>query len=1495
MAKTQVVSDIINPGYDQMDAVNLNTFQGTYGGRTDYFGQPIKAPRARTYQSTAERLAQQPTFTDYSKGQALDLSSNQSEYFPDIVFSDPFYSKIVQEFAPAFRMETDDDLSFDYVMNNLERKMWQLENSQKATEAVENQLRLSIPKFNYQQYTPEPELTTGQKIGRWAQRVNFVMTDDKINLTMPERIGAATALTGHPSLALFAEKAKPFGYGAFKTFETPLRWVNIMYNGTTMEDDPRLSWDDRMLKFLDYEPGWFGNLLGLAGSIIGDYTMARGLGLSTSPKYLSRVFTTWGAVGGIRGGMQAMDVEQAYAEHPDLKTAFFKGGLTTGAVEGGAAYLFGGIFKGAGKFFKGGEAVDDVINRRYALDYADDIRLLNEPDYISVKATRVNKPPLPPYRKKLGQGIPSEKLTPEMAQDLVNIGHPAAQNLGRQRKVFYMPGQMPKQIEPAWEFWFNGKKYTVAGFMKGKSVDFVDPKVKLWHNGQLMSIDEIKRSFGILSPEEVQKLVNQGHPSTRGLGVRRRFYMKGKTQKLLTGSVDDSSKPLHSVSDEAHWARKERIIQDIYDDGLDDAFKADKTAGVGDDTFKAEADDIFGQPKSTGPKKTKGFAETQDAQFVDETIDDIADDAVGMSDEDIAQAVDDASEKVAEDMSEARVSGLTDDEIAEIKGIEKKGSKIFGKVGDFFHQMFAEAPENTTRRGLYELYHRYIKSLPQDVLEAVEKNKAGKSYAARRMEKFLRLNKELSESQDAWLSHSTNRKLLTDYLLDNAKLDELPDFIRPAIKMGKQDFINNTNKLIAQMRLDGLDELADLIEKNKGKYLPRLYNVFSKKYGMTTKSIFTDMRAFSPRKDAFIIYNKGGKKPLGKFVGYGDMVDDFYNKEFQTYARREMAAIRKTLSGESKAVRARATKARASELLEEYHKFKVKLMEFIEADKPEVVLKMGKNGKSFKMTSPIPQELLNSKYEMIDDPLYRLVFANMRTTTMAKNFELYRGLAKHANKLENGLEVDEVLKSQFAKQGLKYIPNSARYGALRHSTLPEKIADEVLSVGQTMDELHGTYLHYMRAWKSSKTVWNPGTHVHNTIGNVMFASFAETSPFNPRNAKYYKKAMNIITTRGDEYDDLVKKALIGFEQYGVEMDDVFSKLDDLIRHSPGTNLPVESADWWTRLNDKFKFKVKEADRALGTVYSAEDQIYKIAAYLKQIDKGASPDDAVRFVHKWFPNYERVSPFTRKWRNSILGSPFLSFTDQALKIGGRAAREKPITLASFVMLPYAMNKASQLAIGASPYELDMLKTPNKALDYFMPLLPWRDDKGRMVRFDMRYITPLAIDLVPRLKDVGADLPFIFHNPIMNAALEVLTGRNQFTGKPILNSDKKWANVAFSAAHGLLTQVTPAPTHFYYGGKRIAKQLQGKQTIDTGLLGATLSLVGISARAPYIDRMRLLDNAKNAWDDGKGMDDVINQMVLYNNRYRVGEQKPLTFQSLKSSLAHHSRLKREKERK
>ena len=206
------------------------------------------------------------------------------------------------------------------------------------------------------------------------------------------------------------------------------------------------------------------------------------------------------------------------------------------------------------------------------------------------------------------------------------------------------------------------------------------------------------------------------------------------------------------------------------------------------------------------------------------------------------------------------------------------------------------------------------------------------------------------------------------------------------------------------------------------------------------------------------------------------------------------------------------------------------------------------------------------------------------------------------------------------------------------------------------------------------------------------------------------------------------------------------------------------------------FKPSKVSRAVVTegsnlidLYQSEDDVFRLAAWLKAKEDGKTDLEAGKAARTSFLDYRINAPWVQAMRASAW--PFISFTYRAVPMLLEVAAKKPHKLMKLMMLAGAVNALGILLSGGDDDKERKLLPEEKAgrIWGMVPKLirmPWNDGHDSPVYLDIRRFIPVG-----DVFDIGAGnaavpmLPGLMPGGPLVLASEVVLNKTAFTGKAI----------------------------------------------------------------------------------------------------------------------------------
>lgn len=316
----------------------------------------------------------------------------------------------------------------------------------------------------------------------------------------------------------------------------------------------------------------------------------------------------------------------------------------------------------------------------------------------------------------------------------------------------------------------------------------------------------------------------------------------------------------------------------------------------------------------------------------------------------------------------------------------------------------------------------------------------------------------------------------------------------------------------------------------------------------------------------------------------------------------------------------------------------------------------------------------------------------------------------------------------------------------------------------------GMWRKVLTQWKLNKTARSPVVHMNNVMSNVMLMDLADVRMTDlSAGIKSYVK--NDEHRRAAEEHGAFEGTFANEELRRRVMEPI---LEDLAKQSidatPTTENMLVQLD---KILARVWSKIKTIDGAMTEMYQVEDELFRMATYMRRISLGDSPQDAARIAREQFLDYDIRAPWINAARRTVL--PFISYTYRAVPVLFKAITERPWKLAKYVTLAHvAMALAYSIEPGDEDEEYRTMRDDQQGLTWMgtprMMRLPERDEHGNPMFIDVRRWIPAGdvFDMNQGNSAIPIPAPVQFGGPLMIAA-EFALNKQAFTGKEIVSRD------------------------------------------------------------------------------------------------------------------------------
>lgn len=450
------------------------------------------------------------------------------------------------------------------------------------------------------------------------------------------------------------------------------------------------------------------------------------------------------------------------------------------------------------------------------------------------------------------------------------------------------------------------------------------------------------------------------------------------------------------------------------------------------------------------------------------------------------------------------------------------------------------------------------------------------------------------------------------------------------------------------------------------------------------------------------------------------------------------------------------------------------------------------------------------------------------------------------------------------EDGFTRLPYNARYGILGGRYVQEDIANHITELVEAPHVAMALYDGMLKRWKRWKTVYNPATHGRNVIGNFGFATLAGCNPLNPANAMQYwfgkKGAFSTLKGRNPDttIEELYKQGVLGG-------DITRNELSNIMRDVLNEISPNDDGSWLFNL-----LSLRALRQFAMKAYRVEDDMFKVAAYLRYKTMGRTPEEAAAETRKWFPYYDNL-PNSMTMKIARRGPmPFASFFYESTRIGATGLKEKPLSMLALLAIPSLITLYSLLRLGMDKKDrdtvIDAMRGKIGSWPVFAALMPVLDKQGRPVQWDLTNTIPYADTLGKRI-DRGDKDPrwweamaqkLFTGNPVGNIAVGLAANEDPFTGRPLHSTGMTKVEDAQQIGGFVGKTVSPPLTPFIgttWNTLAAPSRYRGSLEKRSTEQAAARALVGVDIRnaAPSVGKMVAKFKKERGLPDVPTMDD------------------------------------------
>jgi len=421
-------------------------------------------------------------------------------------------------------------------------------------------------------------------------------------------------------------------------------------------------------------------------------------------------------------------------------------------------------------------------------------------------------------------------------------------------------------------------------------------------------------------------------------------------------------------------------------------------------------------------------------------------------------------------------------------------------------------------------------------------------------------------------------------------------------------------------------------------------------------------------------------------------------------------------------------------------------------------------------------------------------------------------------------ETDAMKDTIPANQADKWIKlSSDQYGTLKGKYLREDVFEYL----ELEKQKSGKFLKTMNAInnfiKGNLTSRNIGGQVRNMASNFAVSqSILGHNFFSPSGFVEISDAYKSLKNKDDFYDELLNYGQIGDTGLKQELGQT---LDDIVKQQLGKS-PNKLLDKWRAL-----------DSWLGDKYQLGDNLFLMANYKKLRQKGLTPEAAVVQARRVTPDYGDVNPLIKKFRQSLIGVPFMTWRYKVYPELLKSFIEKPLQTSMPLSIPFAVG-STLIESGTLPMTNEEKQMAYTRLFRDGKITVGRSEDGDLISVDFGSYTPFSDMFKGSQKKKGEPLsemlpdqlygyvqgsvPGLASFPAQDIYNIFIKNQNPFTGKQIFNPDEGAGNMFADIFTYLAPQLVPL------AGVPLQKSVRAAEKEESVPAAITEALTGVKVR-------------------------------------------------------------------
>ena len=386
----------------------------------------------------------------------------------------------------------------------------------------------------------------------------------------------------------------------------------------------------------------------------------------------------------------------------------------------------------------------------------------------------------------------------------------------------------------------------------------------------------------------------------------------------------------------------------------------------------------------------------------------------------------------------------------------------------------------------------------------------------------------------------------------------------------------------------------------------------------------------------------------------------------------------------------------------------------------------------------------------------------------------------------------------------------------------------------------GTWKTLLASWKLNKTARSPVVHMNNVMSNVLFMDMADVR------ARDLIAGIRAYINETADYHEAADNGTFGADIMSQEIkrETLDPILEELQRQAQGDKDSLEIRfGMMGKLAEALWSKAKMVDEKMVEMYRLEDEIFRMATYMRRRHLGDTPQEAADFAREQFLDYDIRAPWVNMARRSVL--PFIAYTYRAVPIVAKSIAVHPWKFAKYFMFAYMFNALAYQLAGDDDDEDEerrSLREEEQGMTWIgvprMIRLPWNDKTGNPMFLDIRRWIPAGDIFDFNQRGAIPWAPIQLGGPVMLAA-EFWLNKQAFTGKEITNdkTDDIWdkaSKLGDWAWKSWMPSAAYIPGSWYW--EKVSRALRGARDYSGNQYSvgeALASSVGVKVKPQDVD--------------------------------------------------------------